>query len=128
MRSTDIIETFHEEHCGVSIFSLTHGDKTMAKSKKEAKVEIRDLNDEQRKRLSDGLNNAVVQLTFIDDTKASYTDFINSLSDELGIDASDIKQAAQRIYKGDYFDKQNKLDNIETILSVTNNLPQADDY
>ncbi len=109
-------------------FSLTHGDKTMAKSKKEAKVEIRDLNDEQRKRLSDGLNNAVVQLTFIDDTKASYTDFINSLSDELGIDASDIKQAAQRIYKGDYFDKQNKLDNIETILSVTNNLPQADDY
>lgn len=32
------------------------------------------------------------------------------------------------MYKGDYFDKQNKLDNIETILSVTNNLPQADDY
>ncbi|MCU6294935.1 hypothetical protein, partial [Escherichia coli] len=69
----------------------------MAKSKKEVKVEIRDLNDEQRKRLGDALNNAVVQLTFIDDTKASYADFISSISDELGIDASDIKQAAQRI-------------------------------
>ncbi|EMR6007018.1 hypothetical protein WJW27_003768 [Escherichia coli] len=100
----------------------------MAKSKKEVKVEIRDLNDEQRKRLGDALNNIVVQLTFIDDTKASLSDFVSSVSDELGIDASDIKQAAQRMYKGDYFDKQSKLDNIETILSVTNNLPQADDY
>ncbi|EHU8780875.1 hypothetical protein N0S44_000105 [Escherichia coli] len=100
----------------------------MAKSKKEVKVEIRDLNDEQRKRLGDALNNIVVQLTFIDDTKASLSDFVSSISDELGINASDIKQAAQRMYKGDYFDKQSKLDNIETILSVTNNLPQADDY
>ena len=100
----------------------------MAKSKKEVKVEIRDLNDEQRKRLGGALNNIVVQLTIIDDTKASISDFVSSVSDELGIDSSDIKQAAQRMYKGDYFDKQNKLDNIETILSVTNNLPQADDY
>ena len=98
----------------------------MAK-KLENKVELHDLNDEQRKRLGDALSNAVVQLTYIDDLRASFTDFIKSTSDELGIDAADIKQAAQRIYKGDYFDKQNKLDNIETILSVTNNLPQADD-
>ena len=100
----------------------------MAKSKKEVKVQVQDLNAEQRKRLGDALNNAVVQLTFIDDTKASYADFVNSISDELGIDASDIKQAAQRIYKGDYYDKQNKMDSIETILSITNNLPQNDDY
>lgn len=99
----------------------------MAKNKKEVKVQIEDLNAEQRKRLGDALNNAVVQLTYIDDTKASYTDFIASVSDELGIDAADIKQAAMRIYKQDFFDKVNKQDKIETILQITGNLPQADD-
>lgn len=99
----------------------------MAKNNKEVKVAIEDLNTEQRKRLGDGLNNAVVQLTFMDDTKASYSDFLNSLADELGIDAADIKQAAMRMYKKDFFDKVNKQDKIETILQVTGNLPQADD-
>lgn len=101
----------------------------MAKAKKEEKMSIEDLNDEQRKRLGDGLNNAVVQLTYLDDTKASYADFINGLADELGIDASDIKQAAMRIYKQDFFDKVNKQDKIETILQITGNLPeQGDDF
>ncbi|QOE32509.1 hypothetical protein CPT_Muenster_337 [Klebsiella phage Muenster] len=96
-------------------------------AKHEDKVQIEDLNNEQRKRLSDGLNNAVVQLTFINDTKASLKDFIDSLADELGIDASDIKQAANTIYKQNFFDKSSKHDKIETILSITGNLPQADD-
>lgn len=99
----------------------------MAKSKKDVEMSIEDLNDEQRKRLGDGLHNAVVQLTFIDDTKASYGDFISGLADELGIDATALKQAAMRIYKQDFFDKVQKQDTIETILQITGNLPVRGD-
>src|SRR6478609_4863325 len=99
---------------------------TMAK-KTENKVQIQDLNDEQRKRLGSALNNAVVQLTYMEDTKAAYGDFINSVADELGIDASTIKQAATRMHKGDFFDKVRKQDEIETILSITGNLPEDND-
>lgn len=95
----------------------------MAK-KTENKVEIQDLNTEQRKRLGSGLNNAVVQLTYLEDTKAAYADFIESLADELGISAASIKQAATRMHKGDFFDKVRKQDEIETILQVTGNLPE----
>jgi len=98
----------------------------MAK-KTENKVQIQDLNDEQRKRLGSALNNAVVQLTYMEDTKAAYGDFINSVADELGIDASTIKQAATRMHKGDFFDKVRKQDEIETILSITGNLPEDND-
>lgn len=98
----------------------------MAK-KTENKVQIQDLNDEQRKRLGSALNNAVVQLTYMEDTKAAYGDFINSIADELGIDASTIKQAATRMHKGDFFDKVRKQDEIETILSITGNLPEDND-
>lgn len=98
----------------------------MAK-KTENKVQIQDLNDEQRKRLGSALNNAVVQLTYMEDTKAAYGDFINSVADELGIDASTIKQAATRMHKGDFFDKVRKQDEIETILQITGNLPEDND-
>lgn len=98
----------------------------MAK-KTENKVEIQDLNDEQRKRLGAGLNNAVVQLTYLEDTKAAYSDFIESLADELGISGASIKQAATRMHKGDFFDKVRKQDEIETILQVTGNLPEDDE-
>lgn len=98
----------------------------MAK-KTENKVQIQDLNDEQRKRLGSALNNAVVQLTYMEDTKAAYGDFINSVAEELGIDASTIKQAATRMHKGDFFDKVRKQDEIETILSITGNLPEDND-
>lgn len=91
------------------------------------KVEIHDLNDAQRKVLGDGLTNAVVQLTYFEDVKASYNDFINGLADELGIDAGSIKQAAARMKKGDFFDKVRKQDEIETILQITGNLPVDDD-
>lgn len=99
---------------------------TMAK-KTENKVQIQDLNDEQRKRLGSALNNAVVQLTYMEDTKAAYGDFINSVADELGIDASTIKQAATRMQKGDFFDKVRKQDEIETILQITGNLPEDEE-
>lgn len=92
-----------------------------------AKVEIHELNDAQRKILGDGLTNAVVQLTYHEDVKASYNEFINGLADELGIDASSIKQAAARMKKGDFFDKVRKQDEIETILQITGNLPVDDD-
>ena len=98
----------------------------MAK-KTENKVQIQDLNDEERKRLGSALNNAVVQITYMEDTKAAYSDFINSVADELGIDASIIKQAAIRMHKGDFFDKVRKQDEIETTLQVTGNLPQEDE-
>lgn len=98
----------------------------MAK-KTENKVQIQDLNDEQRKRLGSALNNAVVQLTYMEDTKAAYGDFINSVADELGIDASTIKQAATRMQKGDFFDKVRKQDEIETILQITGNLPEDEE-
>lgn len=97
-------------------------------AKHEDKVQIEDLNTEQRKRLGDGLNNIIVQKTFIDDTKASLKDFTDSLADELGIDAKDIKAAADVIYKQNFFDKSHNQEKIETILSITGNLPQADDY
>jgi hypothetical protein len=98
----------------------------MAK-KTENKVEIQDLNDEQRKRLGSGLNNAVVQLTYMQDTKAAYSDFIDSLADELGIDAGIIKKAATRMHKGDFFDIVRKQDEVETILQITGNLPEDDE-
>ena len=98
----------------------------MAK-KTENKVQIQDLNDEQRKRLGSALNNAVVQLTYMEDTKAAYGDFINSVADELGNDASTSKQAATRMQKGDFFDKVRKQDEIETILQITGNLPEDEE-
>lgn len=95
----------------------------MAK-KTENKVDINNLNDEQRKRLGSVLNNAVVQKTYMEDTRAAYNDFIKSAADELGIDSSTIKQAATRLHKGDFFDKVRKQDEIETILQITGNLPE----
>ncbi|WEM33321.1 hypothetical protein EJP02_260 [Escherichia phage EJP2] len=98
----------------------------MAK-KLENKVELHDLNDEQRKRLGDGLTNAVVQLTYHKSVKESYKEFINSLADELGIDAGTIRAAAARMEKGDFFEKVRKQDEIETMLQITGNLPAEDD-
>lgn len=99
----------------------------MSKKNLESKVQIEDLNDEQRKRLGRALQDFVVQLTYIDDTRASYADQVKSVADELGIDAAPIKQAAMRMYKQDFFDKVRKQDDIETILQITGNLPEDDE-
>lgn len=90
--------------------------------KTESKIEAHDLNDVQRKKLKDGLNSAVVQLTHIDSIKESYTDFMDTLADEIGLDKAKLKSAAMRIYKQDFFDKVRAQDEVETILTVSGNL------
>lgn len=97
-------------------------------AKKENKIEAHELNDVQRKKLKDGLNSAVVQLTHLDTLKESYTDFMDTLAEELGLDKAQLKRAAQRIYKQDFFDKVREQDEVETILTVSGNLSApADD-
>jgi hypothetical protein len=98
----------------------------MAK-KTESKIEATELNDVQRKKLKDGLNSAVVQLTHIDTIKESYSDFMDTLADEIGLDKAKLKSAAMRIYKQDFFDKVRAQDEVETILTVSGNLAQMDD-
>lgn len=90
--------------------------------KTESKIEAHDLNDAQRKKLKDGLNSAVVQLTHLDTLKESYNDFMDTLADEIGLDKAKIKSAAMRIYKQDFFDKVRAQDEVETILTVSGNL------
>ena len=98
----------------------------MAK-KTESKIEVQSLNDAQRKKLKDGLNSAVVQLTHIETLKESYSDFMESLADELGIDKAKLKQAATCIQKQNFFDKVRAQDEVETILSVSGNLSQPEE-
>lgn len=95
--------------------------------KTESKIEATQLNDAQRKKLKDGLNSAVVQLTHLDTLKESYTDFMDTLADELGLDKAKLKKAAMRIYKQDFFDKVREQDEVETILTVSGNLASMDD-
>jgi DNA-binding MarR family transcriptional regulator len=95
--------------------------------KTESKIEAHELNDVQRKKLKDGLNSAVVQLTHLDTIKESYGDFMDTLADELGLDKSKLKSAAMRIYKQDFFDKVRDQDEVETILTVSGNLASMED-
>ncbi|SOK58532.1 hypothetical protein [Yersinia phage fHe-Yen9-04] len=90
--------------------------------KTESKIEAHDLNDVQRKKLKDGLNSAVVQLSHLDTLKESYADFMDTLADEIGLDKGKLKTAAMRIYKQDFFDKVRAQDEVETILTVSGNL------
>lgn len=53
---------------------------------------------------------------------------MDTLADELGLDKAQLKRAAQRIYKQDFFDKVREQDEVETILTVSGNLSApADD-
>ncbi len=98
----------------------------MAK-KNDSKIEASELSEAGRKKLKDGLQSAVVQLTHIDTLKESYADHIDTLADELGLDKAKLKSAAMRIYKQDFFDKVRAQDEVETILTVSGNLASMED-
>ena len=91
------------------------------------KRDINSLNEVERKKLSDGINAAVVQTTYIETLKESLADSINVLSEELNLDKSLIKQAVQRIVKQDFFDKVRNQDDVEQILTVSGNLSGMSD-
>lgn len=89
------------------------------------KTPIKNLNDEQRKRLKEIIDAGVIEKSQIAVYTQSFNDLVKTGAEELNIEASDIKEAINLIFKQNYKEKNEKLDRIDDILAVTGRLQDA---
>lgn len=89
------------------------------------KTPVSNLNETQRKRLTEIINAGVVGKTQVATYTESFNDLIKEGAEELNIEASDIKEAINTIFKQNYHEKTEKQDRIDTILSITGNMSIA---
>lgn len=92
---------------------------------KVEKTPVSNLNDNQRKRLTEIISAGVVSKTQVAIYTESFNELVKEGAEELNIEASDIKEAINTIFKQNYHEKTEKQDRIDTILSITGNMSIA---
>lgn len=88
--------------------------------------QITSLNEAEIKKLNSIIDAGIVELTHIEDIQAALKDLVQTASEDLGIEKSDIMGAIKAAHKGNFAEQNDKQDRIFQILSKTAKLNLAE--
>lgn len=94
-------------------------------AKNETRNSASSLNDEQKKQLAKVVDAVAAQYLRIQDERDALKNIVETAAEDLNLDPKMITKAGAAVYRQNFADTTDAVDEISTILSVTGNLSIA---